>query len=206
MNVSARILMTASLALALAGCTVQTAPVMMRPDGRPQLYSMKPSMDRDIQELAAALMTLGPNINRQEAIDVAHDAYVYPLYLAKEWNLTWPPLMHNVLRNAKVRPKGLCTDWASAMIEIMRHKSLKSFDLYWGVSNKGNPWREHSTLLVTAKGYPFDSGIILDPWRNSGELYWIRHVEDPTYKWKYHAGPFGPLPPIKAPFQRLPGY
>ena len=80
MNVSARILMTASLALALAGCTVQTAPVMMRPDGRPQLYSMKPSMDRDIQELAAALMTLGPNINRQEAIDVAHDAYVYPLY------------------------------------------------------------------------------------------------------------------------------
>ncbi|MEZ5477891.1 MAG: hypothetical protein R3E95_10535 [Thiolinea sp.] len=183
------------LAALLSGCSVNYSNVALLPDGRPQLTVMAPKMEQNIRELAGALLALGPGVRREEAIEVAHDAYAYPLYLANEWDLTWPPMYHNTLRNSGARKKGLCTDWAKAMVDHMRQKNLQSMDVYWGVAYKGDPWREHSTLLVTAKGQPFDTGIILDPWRNSGKLYWVKHLDDPSYKWKYHAGPFGPLPP-----------
>lgn len=204
MKLATKIIITALFSMFITGCAVNPEPVVMRPDGRPQLATaISRQMDRNIQQLIQALMSLGPNINLDEAIEVAHDAYVYPLYLAREWNLTWPPMVHNTLRNANVRTKGLCTDWAAAMLEHMRRKNLRSFDLYWAVAYRGDAWREHSTLLVTAKGQPFDTGIILDPWRNSSKLYWLRHVEDPAYEWKYHAGPFGPLPKRGGPVQRI---
>lgn len=186
----------ASLSMLLSGCAVHFDNVVVTSSGRAQLAEMDPKMDRNIRELAGALLSLGPYISRDEAMDLAYDSYVYPMKLANEWGLTWPPMYHNTLRNAKLRPKGLCVDWADAMITMARRKNMKTMDIYWGVSNRGDPWREHSTLIVTAKGQPFDTGIILDPWRNSGKLYWLHHIEDPAYKWKYHAGPFSPLPPL----------
>ncbi|MGB0845216.1 MAG: hypothetical protein ACPGSM_00750 [Thiolinea sp.] len=187
----------------LSACSVSYNNVNLLADGRPQMKVMTPKVEKGVRELAGALLALGPNIKRSEAIEVAHDAYTYPLYLADKWDLTWPPMYHNTLRNSGARKWGLCTDWAKAMIDHMRKKHLKTMDLYWGVAFKGDPWREHSTLVVTAKGKPFDTGIILDPWRNSGKLYWLHHVNDPTYVWKYHAGPFGPLPRSGNKVQRI---
>jgi hypothetical protein len=151
---------------------------------------MTPDMQHKVQELETALIAMDPSvIDPREAHTVAYDAYVYPMYLANDWGLTWPPLFHNTLRNANNRKAGLCVDWARAMRAHMRSKNLKTFDLYWGIAHKGNAWREHSTLIVTAKGKPFDSGILLDPWRNSGALYWNRIPEDTDYPWKYFEGP-----------------
>ncbi len=204
MFVSKRIITTLLMlaVLLLSGCAVERVNVVMRPDGHPQLAKMTKKMDRDIRELASALLALGPNISRTEAMEVAHDAYTYPLLLSNRWQLTWPPMYHNTLRNADARAGGLCTDWAASMIEFMRLKRLRTMDLYWGVADKGDPWREHSTLVVTATGQPFDTGIILDPWRNSGELYWLRHVKDPAYQWKYHAGPFVNTPAMDTAMAR----
>lgn len=178
------------LALLTTGCAVQYDEVRLTPEGDPRLTELKPKMRAQIDELTSALIALDPTIiSPKEAADVAHDAYVYPMYLANDWNLTWPPVLHNTLRNTKNRKAGLCVDWARAMRAWMRKKNLQTFDLYWGVAYKGNPWREHSTLVVTAKGKPFNSGIILDPWRNSGKLYWKKVTEDLHYPWKYFEGP-----------------
>lgn len=174
----------------LSGCAVHYDDVYLTQNGNPRLKSLTPTMKKKMDELTTALIALDPAIiDPQEAQDVAHDAYVYPMYLANDWNLTWPPLIHNTLRNAKERKAGLCVDWARAMRARMRSKHLKTFDLYWGVAYKGNPWREHSTLIVTAKGKPFATGILLDPWRNSGELYWSHIQDDLNYPWKYFEGP-----------------
>ncbi|HRJ53003.1 MAG TPA: hypothetical protein PLE99_09550 [Candidatus Thiothrix moscowensis] len=178
------------LSLLLGACTVQYDNVQLVPNGQVRLTHMTPDMQNNIQQLEAALIALDPAIiDPREARAVAHDAYVYPLYLANDWDLTWPPLLHNTLRNADQRKAGLCVDWARAMRARMRAKNLQTFDLYWGVANKGNPWREHSTLIVTAKGKPFASGILLDPWRDSGRLFWSRVKEDEKYQWKYFEGP-----------------
>ena len=177
----------------LTACAAKFNKVDITRSGNPQLRVMKPEVEKNIRELAGSILALSPQISREEAVEVAHDAYVYPMYLAEKWDITWPPMYHNTLRNAGVRKWGLCTDWASAMIDHMRKKHLKSMDIYWAVAYRGDPWREHSTLLITAKGQPFDTGIILDPWRDSGKLYWNHHRNDPTYIWKFHAGPYGPL-------------
>jgi hypothetical protein len=185
-----RLALFMTLPLLLNACAVQYEGVQLTPDGNPRLMKLTPVMKHNMDELTAALIALDPSIiDPAEARSVAYDAYVYPMYLANDWNLTWPPLLHNTLRNAKERKAGLCVDWARAMRARMRSKHLQTFDLYWGVANKGNPWQEHSTLVVTAKGHPFDSGILLDPWRNSGELFWSTIKDDLHYPWKYFEGP-----------------
>lgn len=178
------------LPLLFSGCAVQYDGVQATPDGQVHLASMTPDMQQKIHELEAALISLDPaTISPREAHDVAHDAFIYPMYLANDWGLTWPPLFHNTLRNASQRKAGLCVDWARAMRARMRSKNLQTFDLYWGVAYKGNAWREHSTLIVTAKGKPFSSGILLDPWRDSGKLFWSTVKDDERYPWKYFEGP-----------------
>lgn len=178
------------VSLVAAGCAVTYDEVRLTADGKPRLEKLTPKMRMQIDELTNALVALNPaTIDRREATEVAHDAFVYPMYLANDWGLTWPPVWHNTLRNTKQRKAGLCVDWARAMRAWMRKKNLQTFDLYWGVAYKGNAWREHSTLIVTAKGQPFNSGIILDPWRNSGKLYWKKVTEDLHYPWKYFEGP-----------------
>ena len=42
--------------------------------------------------------------------------------------------------------------------------------------------REHSSVVLTAPGQPFDEGIVLDAWRHSGRLYWGA-VKTDKYPW-----------------------
>jgi hypothetical protein len=178
------------LPLLISSCAVQYDGVQATPDGEVRMTRMTPDMQQNIQALEAALIEMDPaTIDRREAHDVAYDAVVYPMYLANDWGLTWPPLFHNTLRNANQRKAGLCVDWARAMRARMRTKNLKTFDLYWAVANKGNTWTEHSTLVVTPKGLAMSHGMVLDPWRDSGRLFWSRLKDDTHYPWKYFEGP-----------------
>lgn len=178
------------LAILLSGCTAQFDNVYLSADGDPRLSKLDTDMRQRIDQLATALIALDPmTVDPQEATDVAHDAFVYPMHLANDWDLAWPPVWHNTLRNVKQRKAGLCVDWTRAMRAWMRQKNLQTFDLYWGIANKGNAWREHSTLVVTAKGQPFETGIVLDPWRNSGKLFWSKVTDDKYYQWHYFEGP-----------------
>ena len=178
-----------ALPLAMSGCAVHYDGVHLGQNGQ-VVANMTPELQSNIKALETALISMSPNtISPAEAKAVAYDAYVYPMYLANDWNLTTPPLTHNTLRNFDKRKAGLWVDWARAMRARMRSKHLKTFDLYWGIAYQGNAWREHSTLIVTAKGKPFSSGIILDPWRDSGRLFWSRIPNDQRYPWKYFEGP-----------------
>ena len=172
----------------LSSCAVHYSGVHMTPEGQPQMQGITPQLQWKINELTRLLMSMGPGVDPREAADVAHDAYIYPLELANEWGLVWPPLYHNRLRNAHKRPLGLCYDWAIAMRAHMRKKNLRTIDLYWGIANKGQH-DEHSSLVVTARGMPFESGVVLDPWRDSGKLYVTRPNTDRPYPWRYYQGP-----------------
>lgn len=176
--------------LTLGGCSVHYDNVKLDQNGQVNIDPMPPQLEQDIQRLTAALIAMQPStIDPKEAHDIAHDAYIYPMYLANDWDMTWPPLVQNTLRNTNQRKAGLCVDWARAMRARMRTKNLKTFDLYWAIAYKGNAWLEHSTLVVTPKGRPMEYGMILDPWRYASELYWSRLTQDPIYKWKYFEGP-----------------
>ena len=135
-----------------------------------------------IEELRKAIMTLGPNIVASEANFVAREAVLHPKVLANRYKLMSPPLLHNVLVNYGKRPRGLCWQWTHDMGKQI-NRPMKSLQFFHGVAFRRNYWKEHSTLVVTAKGEGVPDGIVLDPWRNSGVLFWSRVKDDKKYPW-----------------------
>jgi hypothetical protein len=43
---------------------------------------------------------------------------------------------------------------------------------------------EHNGIVVTAKGQRFEDGIVLDPWRKGGRLWWGTLQQDKRHPWK----------------------
>ncbi|WP_240484478.1 hypothetical protein [Pseudoponticoccus marisrubri] len=138
-----------------------------------------------VMALTQALMDLGPGVDPAEARRAARIAVMEPLVWAREWNVTDPPLLHNMKVNNGQRPRGLCKDWADDLERAMRAERFRTFDLHRAIANSRNIRLEHSTLILTAKGAPMETGIVLDPWRQGlGRLYFVGVTEDPRYVWE----------------------
>lgn len=136
-----------------------------------------------IVQLTDVLLTLGPNIDPDEAVMLADTAVRFSLQQVADYRLTKPPLAHNVLVNAGLKPRGLCIHWTEDLLTRLHELDTHSFQLWWGVADRPTPFHvEHSTVVVTASGEPFVSGLVLDGWRNSGWLYWAPVAAD-KYRW-----------------------
>lgn len=140
--------------------------------------------DQKIAELSAAITALGDRVDPAEALRAAEVAVRYPLELAEQYELTTPPLWHNTLVNLGVKPRGLCVHWTRDLLVELRELRLSTLKTHWGVANSEATFRiEHSTAIITVRGEPMQTGIVLDPWRNSGRLFWARVSDDPKYQW-----------------------
>lgn len=140
--------------------------------------------ERKIVELAAAISALGERVDPDEARRAAEVAVRYPLELAGQYELTTPPLWHNTLVNLGVKPRGLCVHWTRDLLAKLRGLRLITLKTHWAVANAEATFRiEHSTAIITMRGKPMNTGIVLDPWRNSGNLFWSLASEDPEYEW-----------------------
>jgi hypothetical protein len=168
----------------LTGCSITYDNVKLENGTRPVARILTNKQKKSINNLAKALKALGSNTSIYEANSIAYDAVVYPMILANQYNLVYPPQLQNMLVNGNRRDRGLCWQWADDMTEHMEKKHLKTFDLVRGTANRRLK-NEHNSLVVVAKGASFYTGILLDPWRNSGDLYWekVTEDEDPQYTW-----------------------
>jgi hypothetical protein len=143
-----------------------------------------------IDELRSELLALGPDVSEEEATVLAEVSVRHAEYIRRKWGMVRPIELHNTLVNLGLRPRGLCYQCAEAMYERLHALDLKTFDLHWGVAHKGDLWLEHSGVIVTAKGRPFEDGVVVDAWRHSGRLRWARVTGDrypwvEMIKWKY---------------------
>jgi hypothetical protein len=137
-----------------------------------------------IEALQLAILSLDANVDHREARDAATIAIEYPLELARRYEITYPPLVHNIKVNLGVKPRGLCVDWTADLLNRLRQERFHSLDLHWGIANYQSAFRiEHSTVIISARDQPMQRGLVLDPWRNSGNLFWARTGEDPDYQW-----------------------
>lgn len=134
--------------------------------------------------LARAIAALDPEVAPEEAQRVARIAYAYPLELRAAWNVTDGPLVHNTKVNQGRRPRGLCWHWADDLEARLRQEGLESLSLHRAIANHDNLRIEHSTVIVSAKGDAWDEGIVLDPWRYGGYLFWAPVLEDERYGWE----------------------
>ena len=134
------------------------------------------SLQRDLDELAAGAAP-------DEAQLLAEAAMAESARLAAEYRMAHPALFNNVLINVGLKKRGLCWHWTEDLFAVLRELPLASYELHWGIAHRGRLFREHNSLVVTARGGEFASGIVLDPWRESGALHWVAVSED-RYPWE----------------------
>lgn len=144
---------------------------------------LAPAYQQKIDLLQKDLATLSYPVNLTEAGQLAETSIITSLQLADEYQLIRPAIFHNILVRIGIKNRGLCYHWTEDLMKRLVSLELKSFHLHWGVAHLGSDLREHNSVVVTAKGQDFSEGIVLDPWRNSGKLFWIR-IKDDRYPWK----------------------
>jgi hypothetical protein len=164
--------------LLLQGCAVDPA----------RLDISRADEQRRIADLEQAILSLGDDIDPEEASRAARVAIDYSLQLAREYEVSGSPIFHNVMVNLGLRSRGLCVHWTRDLRDRLRQEDFRSLDLHWAIANYESLFRlEHSTVVVSARGAGLQQGLVLDPWRNSGELYWARTLDDSDYNWRPQA-------------------
>lgn len=138
----------------------------------------------DTTGLARTVSALDASVSQQEAQTVAQLAYSYPLELRTQYNVTDGPLVHNAKVNSGLRPRGLCWHWADDLEARLRQEEFQTLTLHRAIANHDNIRIEHSTVVISAKGQTMAQGVVLDPWRYGGHLFWAPVAHDTRYNWE----------------------
>ncbi len=142
----------------------------------------EPILRSESTALAEKFRALSPSIDPAEAARAADVAIRYPLELAAEYHAISPAWFNNVLINSGVHPRGLCYQWADDLTSKLMTLHLRTLEWHRGVAHLDTR-REHSSVVVTAPGQPFNDGIALDAWRTVGKLHWSPVATD-KYPWQ----------------------
>src|SRR6266496_4447466 len=129
------------------------------------------------QALATQLAALSLKVDPKEAKAVAECAHAAARRLRRQYQMFGTPIFNNFLVYHGFRKRGYCYQWTEDLLVALDALKLKTFELHWGESYAGT-WRENNCVVVTAKGHPFDRGMILDCWRHFGHLRWNLVLSD----------------------------
>jgi len=135
--------------------------------------------------LSLLLDSLDSQSNTAESMALSRDIFKKTNQLTKEFQLTSPPLWHNLLVNMGIRQKGLCFHWSDALYLYLKRQHYRGFSFHLVGANIGSYFREHNALVITSKKEKIQEGVLIDPWRNSGELYFSKIENDTTYRWTH---------------------
>lgn len=138
----------------------------------------------EVAALEAGILALGPDVDPEEARRAAEIAYAYTRELALQYEISDPPLIHNTKVNMGLRPRGLCWHWAEDIEARLDAEGFETLEMHRAIANADNEFLiDHSTAIISAKGDAFDDGVVLDPWRNAGILFWSPLKTDTRYEW-----------------------
>ena len=137
--------------------------------------------ERSIKKLRDALVALGRDVDPGEAELVSVTAHTVSRSLAREYRVVWFSGFQNLLIHMGKRQRGYCGHYTRDIGERLKELRLKTLVLHWGAAYAGTPG-ENNGLVVTARNQPFEEGIVMDGWRNSGQLFWCPLKEDIGYR------------------------
>ena len=136
--------------------------------------------ERSIKKLRDALVALAPDVDPGEAELLSVTAHTASRSLAREYRAVWFSGFQNLLIHMGKRQRGYCGHYTRDIGERLKELRLKTLVLHWGAAYAGTPG-ENNRLVVTARNQPFEEGIVMDGWRNSGQLFWCPLKEDIGY-------------------------
>ena len=169
----------------ILGCASSVPPEIPRygPDRPQKRHAECRSIADDIECLEQDLIEL-LGYPDEESTMLAETAVTGAKSLAGQYEVRFSGKFHNFMILLGLRNRGLCCHWTRDLLDILRPLELQHYRLFWAVSEYATN-QEHSSIVVTAAEQPFDSGIVLDAWRNGGDLYWTEVTAD-TYVWHPH--------------------
>lgn len=150
---------------------------------KPEDHQATVAYRRKVESLLVELAALNQQANLIEARQVAETAITYSKQLAGEYRLVRPAVLHNVLIRVGLKDRGLCYHWTEDLLKHLQSLDLRTYQIHWGVAYRGSKLREHNSVVITARGQAFEKGMVLDPWRNSGDLYWAL-IKTDRYPWQ----------------------
>lgn len=141
--------------------------------------------ESQISKLSNLLQALGKHIPKSESKKLSRDIFLKTEQLTKDFKLTSPPLWHNFLINVGVRKKGLCYHWSDALYIYLKSGHYRDYTFHMVGANIGEYFFEHNALVIISRGDKIKNGVIIDPWRNSGKLYFSMVKDDVKYVWSH---------------------
>lgn len=138
----------------------------------------------DVDGLELAIRDLGPNVDPAEARRAAEISYSYSQQLKRDWNVTDAPIVHNAKVINGFREYGRCNDWAQAMTKRLQQENFRTLDVHWATSPPTTFRIIHHSAAISAHGGTLEDAVILDPWRQSGDLFWGEVSQDERYNWR----------------------
>lgn len=159
------------------------------------LLALYPAPDRQLfiasspeePALVARIRALSPTISADDARRVTYCAVTSGLELARQWHVSgvsrWLPGLQNLYVKIGARKGGYCFQYCSALLRQLDAMKLQTVEFHWAESQPGT-MSENNAIVVTARGQPFEKGVLLDNWRAQGHLAWTDVSKDPEYRWK----------------------
>ena len=138
-----------------------------------------------VRELSLLLQSLDSTVPQSDAMQLSKDIFHKTKQLTEEFDMTYPPQFHNFLVALGLKEKGLCYHWSDALYLYLSKKHYDSFEFHLIGANVGEYFFEHNALVVVVNEGKIQEGIIIDPWRDSGELYFSKVEDDPAYIWEH---------------------
>ena len=157
-------------------------------------HPSKGEISQRVVTLKNLIVELSPKVAKDEAEDLARSSIGYSLKLAKEYDVVAPAWWQNSLVNIGIKKRGLCYEWTEDLLKYLVAKNYKTLSLHAIGANIGY-FNEHNALSVSAKGEGIVNSIVLDAWRESGNLFFSKINEDDDYEWEERFNLYGVLPP-----------
>ena len=140
-------------------------------------FEVSPKDSTKAEELAKQLAALSRRVDPKEAKLLAECAYATVARLRREYRMFGTPIFNNFLVYHGLRKRGYCWQWTEDLLLALDTLKLKTLELHWGDAYR-DTYRENNCVVVTAKGQPFDRGMILECWRHLGHLRWNLVLSD----------------------------
>lgn len=148
----------------------------------PTIVSPKAEQTKTNQ-LYLMVIKSNPQASKNEAMNLSKTAVSYSRALAKKYKVNTTPLIHNAMVNMGMRDRGLCFQWSDDLIAELSAYGFKTITVRHVGANI-NKFNEHNALVALPFGSTnLNQGILLDPWRHSGDLLFMPIKNDTKYKW-----------------------
>ena len=148
----------------------------------PEKQALAPQSE--IRRLEAAILAMREDVDPEEAARAASLAFGHTRNLAIQYEINDPPLIHNTKVNMGLKPRGLCWHWAEDMENRLNAEGFQTLRMHRAIAEGRGVRIDHSTAIISAAGQQYSQGVVLDPWRNGGELFFAPVAEDTRYFWE----------------------